>query len=217
MSDAAVLIKMLGTASCDAKTRVPAWRLAHGVAPEASPEQLQATVDMRAIGNYSEVIDPRPIGAGCCLLLPDRRCVDQTGEHGELRDEPVLCERDLGWLSSEEEARAAADGRDDGRDAFTVRPDEGGRQPLSLKDLRAHDRARTLVIELPSGSAPRALRSRWLEDTDQMRKRAGLEDSFALLPRRAEVRRAVRDRLKRSTDRRSTRTCIERLLKIARY
>ena len=232
MQDSSVLTKLLGTSGCDARSRTPSWRLAASVAPLASPQQLRATAEMRAIGNYSSVLDPRPIGAGCCVLLPERRCVDQLGERGELGDEIVLSERDLGWLGSEEEAveedeasaagggveAGGSDGGGGELNASTVRPDEAAKQPLSLDALRAHAHVRTLIVELPATSAPRALRSRWLEDVDRVRRRGGqLEDSFALLPSRAEVRREVRARLQRRSDRGSTRSCIERLLKIAGY
>lgn len=209
----ALLVKLMGSSSCDARTRRASWRLAAAIPPEASHEQLRITPEMSAIGNYSAVADIADYdgtrrNAGCCALLPVRSCVDQVGERGELRDELLLNERDLGWLVAEEAAMEAEGTAT--RSTSLVRPV----RQLSLEALHAHDEARTLVIELPGSSS---LRSPWLDKVDEVHVRRKLDDPLALLPRTPDVRAAVRTRLKdRKGGLHGARKCVERLLHEAR-
>ena len=85
-------------------------------------------------------------GASCCQLIPETRCIDPFGDRGELKDELVLCERDLGWIDAEEEGAALHHPR-------VVRPDEN--QRLDLATLAALSDARTLVVDLGSDAAMR--------------------------------------------------------------
>ena len=207
----ALLFKLTEVASCSANARSVGWRHAATVPPEASHEALRVMPEMQATnGDYSKVMQwPPPKRDSCCLLLPTLRCIDQGGE-GELADELMLCERDLGWLTSEEEA---LDGAASTSRSATVSPLPG--EPLSLERLRSRD-ARTLVIDLdPSKAQQRSPFSGWLDPDDQVRVRADLDDPLALLPRADDVRAAVRERLRARTDGRRVRKCIERLLEIA--
>ena len=215
MQSDALLVKLMGSSSCDARTRRASWRLSASIPPEPSHEQLRVTPEMSVIGNYSTVqsiedYDGTRRTAGCCTLLPVRSCVDQVGERGELGDELMLNERDLGWLATEEAQRAEAGGAA-GRSTTLVRP-AAGRQ-LSLQALHEHSEARTLVIDMPSLTS---LLSPWQEKGDVVRQRRKFDDPLALLPRAAEVRAVVQARLESGKDNRAQRKCIERLLQLAR-
>ena len=133
-------------------------------------------------------------GASCCQIIPETKCIDPFGDRGELKDELMLCERDLGWIDAEEEGAALHSPR-------IVRP--AGNQSLDLAILAALSEARTLVIDLGGDAVIR-------------------NDPLDLLPASAVVQDAVRARVHRG-DFGSSRgrwqiaqgRCVKRLLEAA--
>jgi hypothetical protein len=95
-----IVVKLADPALCDESTRAPGWRLVPTVPLEPSPMHLRRTVEMGALGDYSSVSMWPPARApSCCQLMPALKCIDQYGADGELFDELLLNERDLGHLA----------------------------------------------------------------------------------------------------------------------
>ena len=95
-----IVVKLADPALCDESTRAPGWRLVPTVPLEPSPMHLRRTVEMGALGDYSSVSTWPPARApSCCQLMPALKCIDQYGADGELFDELLLNERDLGHLA----------------------------------------------------------------------------------------------------------------------
>ena len=163
----AAMLKLSDRAMCDGAARQASWSLPPNIAPEPSHERLRVTAEMAAMGDYSKVMKwPPPRAPSCCQLIPELRCVDKYGEHGELQDELMLCERDFGWLLHEAKGG-------EGASVAVARAESAS--PLTLDSLRSHSDARTLVIDL-NGAAAGA-------------------DALAMLPSEVEVEKTVRQAL----------------------
>jgi hypothetical protein len=187
-----VLIKMADSTACGADARAPSWRLPPTVPIEPSHERLTATTEMDRMIRYG--LRKEPPAASCCQLIPEVKCIDRFGDRGELKDELMLCERDLGWIDAEEEGE---------RHTPRVFSLAGGQSRAELAALQAHSDARTLVIDLGSNTS----------NNDD------LED---VLPLHIDVEAAVRARIKRGEFVKNrgrwqlpSRRCVERLLDLA--
>jgi hypothetical protein len=173
LRNSVVLVKLAGRSLCGAGPAAAAsWRLQATVPAEPSHEHLAQTTEMGALGDYRDVMAwPPPHQESCCQLVPEIRCIDRYAESGELRDELLLCERDLGWIDAAEDAAA--------HEPSVARP-TSPHQPLTLDGLRRFSGSRTLVIDLGS--------------TQHKGVAAALEDAFeplAMLPAHAEVEAAI--------------------------
>ena len=133
----------------------------------------------------------------CCQVIPELRCIDRYGERNELADEPMLSERDFGWLRIEEAervsattsiaisntARGNADGAASGaagdatvlHSTAVVQPDGA---PLSLAALEAEHTARSLIIDFSASGGDVGA--------------AATADALELLPPPAEVAARVK-------------------------
>jgi hypothetical protein len=196
LRDTVLLVKIAERSLCDAPTRLSSWRMAASTQPEHSHEALRVTKEMSALGDYKGVMDwPPRRAAGCCQVLPELKCIDQYGDGGELAEELMLSESDLGWLGFEERALTSTQRTSDTINATALSPGHG--QSLTLDMLRRQSHVRTLVIDLKG--------------------RGGSGDPFAQLPGVSDVEMAIKLKLRsRASGLRGwrARKCVERLLRM---
>ena len=195
LRNSVVLIKLTDRSLCGPEASHADWRMPPTAVPLSSHDSLRVTAEMGAFGDYRSVFHWPPKHAeSCCQLVPELKCIDRYADSGELADEMLLCERDLGWIDSHEDA---AEHR-----PLVVRAGAWNAsakassplQPLSLAHLADFGRrARTLVIDLG------------LEKGLGVDKSVG-PDPLHLLPPLAEVVEVVRAKLQAGARARATRT-----------